>query len=457
MRKNLLDQLPLVPVQIEHVRAKEFGAICTIIDQLPEAVDLVYKAMTHRQGRVLNTGKGRPGMSAEQILRACILKQMSGVSYESLAFHLADSNTYRSFCRIGIGQKAPKKAALQSNIKRVNAETWEAINELLVCKAMALGIEEGRKVRTDCTVVESNIHHPTDSSLLWDCVRVLSRLMATAREEFGLEFSDHRRRAKRRLLSISNARSRKARKPLYRDLVKVTNKTLAQGQRIAEQLGTVKVQSLSELVQAGAIASELRRYAGMAKQVISQAERRVFHQERVPADEKLVSIFEPHTDIIIKGAREVEYGHKICLTTGVSSMVTAATVEQGNPSDSVLVTGMLERHQKLFGRAPRQVSFDGGFASQANLAVLKDAGVKDVMFHKRCGLSIEDMSSSTRIYRKLRSFRSGIEGTISFLKRTCGLGRCTWRSFASFKAYVQASVLACNFLVVARHVLAARA
>jgi IS5 family transposase len=176
-----------------------------------------------------------------------------------------------------------------------------------------------------------------------------------------------------------------------------------------------------------------------------------------PAGEKIVSIFEPHTSIISKDNRVTEYGHKVCITTGASVIVTDVLVEVGNPADATLAVKTIERHKELFGKAPKQVSFDGGFATRSNLSAIKAAGVNDVAFHKRRGIEISEMTSSRRVYDKLRAFRAGIEGVISFLKRSFGLERCTWRGFASFRAYVHAGVLACNLLIVARHVLAARA
>jgi len=327
---------------------------------------------------------------------------------------------------------------------------------MLVHKAQELGIESGDRTRTDCTVVESNIHHPTDSSLLWDCVRVLTRLMGMAKEEFGLEFHDHSRRAKRRAVGIDSAKTKPQRKSLYRDLIKVTKKTITQADSTAAQLGGVEPTSIAQVALLSMLSTDLQHYVDLAHRVIAQTERRVFDGETVPAAEKLVSIFESHTDIIIKGNRETQFGHKLCLTSCASGLVTDAVVEQGNPADSTLAVKMMQRHQELFGKAPRQACFDGGFASRSNLVELKQLGVKDVAFSKRCRLEIQDMVSSRQVYRQLRAFRAGVEGTISFLKRVAGLGRCLWRGFASFKAYVQASVLACNLLVAARHVLAAR-
>ena len=150
------------------------------------------------------------------------------------------------------------------------------------------------------------------------------------------------------------------------------------------------------------------------------------------------------------------YGHKVCLSSGASGIITDVVVLRGNPADSTLAVNMIERHKKLFGNVPLQASFDGGFASRKNLASIKKLGVQDVAFSKRCRLEISDMVKSSWVYRQLKNFRAGIEAGISLLKRAFGLGRCLWRGFESFQAYVQASVVSCNLLVIARHVLAAR-
>jgi len=171
MRKSLLDQLPLVPATIDHDHARELDAVSVLLDQLPEATKLVCEDLAWRGKKRVDPTKGRHGMAAEQVLRAGILKQVENCSYEMLAFHLADAATCRTFCRIGLSRRPPKKATLQKNVKRVKSKTWKTINDMLALKAKELGIDNGEKIRTDCTVVESNIHHPTDSSLLWDSVR----------------------------------------------------------------------------------------------------------------------------------------------------------------------------------------------------------------------------------------------------------------------------------------------
>lgn len=452
MREKIHEQQPLIPAPIKHGHADELEKISGVLDRLSDAAELIHSDLV-RPGTKPN--QGRKGMTAEQVLRALIIKQMNGFSYEQLAFHLADSNCYRWFCRLGIGDAAPKKSTLQKAIKRVRVETWEAINRMIVTFAAGAHIERGTKVRTDCTVVETNIHHPTDSSLLWDCVRVLTRLMSDAHENFGLTFSDNSLRAKRRLLGVANAKSNADRLRPYRDLLKVTDTTVAQAQRVAAQLDDVRVDGLMSMLKAQALATELREFVGLAGRVLSQTERRVLRGESVPASEKIVSIFEPHTDIIVKDRRETLYGHKVCLTAGTSGMVTDVVVEHGNPADSTLAVEMVKRQCEVFGKPPRQVSFDGGFVSRSNLADIKKLGVQDVAFAKKGSLQVTDMVKSTWVYRRLRDFRAGIEGIISFLKRGFDLTRCRWSGLASFKAHVAASVLACNLLIVARHLLAA--
>jgi IS5 family transposase len=451
MRETVHQQAPLVPAIIDHSHAEELKRISELLDQLPRAAQLVHADLVHPKTKRL----GRKGMPAEQVLRAMLIKQMNDFSYEELAFHLADSNVYRWFCRLGLGDKPPKKSTLQKSIKRVRAETWEAINSMVVQSAAQFGVERGDKARTDCTAVESDIHHPTDSTLLWDCVRVLVRLMNAGRDEFGIAFNDHSRRAKRRMVAILTAKRFERRIPLYRDLLKVTAKTVEQAKATAARLDKVEFADMMQMLKASGIAHQLRHYIELADRVIDQTRRRVLNDESVPAPEKIVSIFEPHTDIIVKDNRGPIYGHKVCLTAGASGIVTDVVVEHGNPADVTLATKMVERHCDLFGKPPRQMSFDGGFASRANLRAIKALGVKDVAFSKPCGMAITDMVKSTWVFRRLRRFRAGIESCISFLKRGFGLARCNWSGFPSFRAYVLGSVLACNLVILARHLNAA--
>jgi IS5 family transposase len=421
-----------------------------ILDTHPEAARWVLGDLV---GRRVSSRRGREGMSGEQVLRVMLVKQLGTFSYDELAFHLADSMSYRGFCRIGITQKIPTSKTLQRNVKMVSPLTLEKINHLLVADAATAEIEDGTKIRVDCTVMETNIHEPTDSSLLWDSVRVLVRLIERAREYVEVAFTDHQRRAKRRRLGIQHARNNELRLPLYQDLIKVTEKTVSAAERaMAAFSSTYPPEALEDPVIAG-LMDQLRHYVGLANRVLDQTRRRVLLGETVPATEKLFSIFETHTDIIIKDRRDSLYGHKLCLAAGASGLITDCHVETGNPADSTLATGMIERHMKVYGEPPQQVCFDGGFASRENLDDIKKIGVLDVVFTKSKGIDRCEMTENEATFRNLRNFRAGIEATISFLKRCFGWTRCVLRSLRSFRAYTWASVVTANLLLLARHSL----
>jgi len=452
MRRKVHRQLALVSTNVEHVHGHELARMSQALDAVKGAVSVVYADLVAAGGR---PDRGRNAMTADQVLRAMVIKQMHGFSYDELAFHLGDSWSFRSFCRFSLARPTPKKSTLQRNIKCVRWETWERVNQFILGYAQVNKIENGSKARTDCTVVETNVHEPTDSTLLGDCVRVLVRLMTQSRELFGIGFRDHHRRAKRRVIGILNAKTMKKRVPLYRDLIRVTERTMSSAHSVAHQLRHARASDLKLLLMSHAIVQEITRVLGLSQRVVDQATRRVLRGESVPSSEKIVSIFEPHTDIIVKDRRETHYGHKVCLTSGASGLVLDVVIERGNPSDATLATKMIRRVKALFGGAPRQVSFDGGFSSKANVAEIKALGVEDVAFSKHVGLEITDMVKSTWVFKKLRRFRAGIEATISFLKRSFGLGRCNWSGLPSFEAYVWSSVMAFNLLGIARHLLAA--
>jgi IS5 family transposase len=199
------------------------------------------------------------------------------------------------------------------------------------------------------------------------------------------------------------------------------------------------------------LAAEITRYVGLAERVISQTKRRVLYGESVPAGEKIVSIFEDHTDVIVKDKRDTHYGHKLTVTSGRSGLIIDWVVEDGNPADSTLVLRMLERQREIYGRVPRQAAFDGCYASKPNLKAGKELGVQDLAFSKKRGLEVLDMAKSAWVYKRLRNFRAGIESWISFLKRCFGLDRCTWKEAEGFARYVGASIVAANLLTLARH------
>lgn len=183
-------------------------------------------------------------------------------------------------------------------------------------------------------------------------------------------------------------------------------------------------------------------------QVIAQTQRRVIDGERVAAADKIVSLFEPHTDIMVKGQRDVQYGHKLSLSSGASGLVLDVIVKDGNPADSIRLMPLLRRHIRRYGEAPRDLVADGGYASAANLADAKALRVAHVAFHKPVGLTVEAMTGDRWLYNKLRRFRAGIEAIISCLKRCFGLSRCNWKGLDHFKAYVHSAVFTHNLVVL---------
>jgi IS5 family transposase len=443
MREIRHNQLVLTRPAINHPHARELEAIAAVLDAEPKLAEQVHQDRC----RGLNSNRGAPGMSGEQALRTAIIKQLNGFSYEMLAFHLADSASFRRFCLLPWGT-APAASTLQENITLIRPKTWQTIHQHIVQRAQAEKLEPGKCIRTDCTVTQSNIHPPDDAWQLLDTVRVLSRLVTKAKAFCPqLPFARRLLRARRRRQDILRTKDKKKRRWAYRDLIGVTEEVCG--------FAEAAIQQLAEVVQAEAasLRSELVNFLELGRKVIDQTRRRVVLEEKVSGPEKVVSLFEPHTDVIIKSGRKIEYGHKVCLSAGVSGLVVDVMVLSGNPADSTLVEPVMERVKSVLGRMPAEMAFDGGFASRANLEALKAAGVKKVCFSKRRGMSVEELAGSGYVYRRLWRFRAGVEGGISTLKRGVGLGRCTWQGASGFRSYVWSSVVAHNLLVLARHLL----
>ena len=441
MRQERIIQASIFDVFSAHEIGRELRAISLWLDGHRQLLSSV--AADLRRDGLKQTG--RHGLPAEAVLRCGLLKQYRQLSYEELAFHVQDSASFRAFARLPVGW-CPKKSVLHKTISAVRAETWEQINRVLLAGAKAAKVESGAVIRLDSTTSAALLHEPSDSSLLWDAVRVMVRLL---RQADGLcagaapVWRNHRRLAKKRALAIKYSRGQVERVKLYRELIAVTRTTLGHLQAAAQM-------PLSGGVAAEAWQAAVRHYQPLIEQIIMQSERRVLRGETVPAQEKLVSLFETHADIILKGSRTPCYGHKLNLTSGRSGLILDLVIETGNPADSERFLAMLDRHIAFYGSAPRQAAADGGYATRDNLDHAKARGVADVAFHKKRGLTIEDMVKSHWVYRKLRNFRAGIEAGISCLKRAYGLARSTWRGLAHFKAYVWSSVVAYNLTLLAR-------
>jgi len=446
MREKRTVQASIFDHYAEHEIGRELKAMSDWLDQNVDLLDWV--AADVKQRNVEKTG--RKGLTLESVLRCALLKQYRQLSYDDLVFCLMDSTSCQAFARLTLAW-TPKKSTLQSSISAISDVTWEQINQRLLRSAQKANKERGDMLRIDSTVTDSPIHAPSDSTLLWDSVRVLIQLLEGARAllkgHTTIEYCNHRRVAKKRARAICYTRGQDKKKVLYRDLVEVTRKTLD----YAEQTNL----KLLAVMPFAPLACELWRsqfnhYKPLILKVIDQTDRRVFQGEQVPATQKIVSIFEEHTDIIVKGARNVQYGHKLNLSTGRSGLILDVVIEEGNPADSDCFLPMLDRHIEQYGKAPSQTAADGGYASVENLREAKEWEVEDVVFHKKRGLKVEDMAKSPWVYRKLRNFRAGIEAGISLMKRAYGLGRCTWKGLAHFRAYVWSSVVAHNLALFGR-------
>lgn len=448
MRRKYNPQLSLFTTPSNNPIAKELEQISLILDENRKLVEIVYEDLI----RAKRADTGREGLTAEQVLRCTILKQYRQLSYEELAFHLEDSWAFREFSRLNREQH-PCKSVLQESIKSLSEETWEAIHREILGYAQTQKVERGRKVRIDSTVIETDIHYPTDSTLLADGIRIITRWLVQGKQlspQPGYVFSDHTRVVKKRVLSILNAKKEKVRKVAYRDLLMYAERVAGYAVDAIAELRSFEGNDINDTFGARALADKLERAVGILGKVMDQAERRVFKGEQVPASEKVVSFFEEHTDIIVKGGRDTEYGHKVFLSGGSSTMILDCLIVRGNPADTDRYRQMLDRHNENYGRMPSQVSADGGFASQDNLAYAKKSQVMDAVFAKKRGLSVLDMAKSTWVYKKLRNFRAGIEAGISTLKRAFGLDRCLWTGWEGFKQYVWSSIVSYNLLVLAR-------
>ncbi len=413
------------------------------MDRILRKADRVLGYVTADLTEEVSPDRGRNGMTAEQVLRMALVKRMYDWSYERLYDRVHDSIALRRFCCYEF-EMVPKPSTLQENIKKLRAETFEAVNRELLRFAKRERIEDGRKIRVDTTGVETDIHHPSDSRLLEDAVRVITRLLVDARRVFpraGIEYHNRTRVVKKRVFAIANAKGPQKRKRLYEELMGYGREVLGHARAGVKRLRRLEG-SREEKKAASLVAVSLKEYADFLAKIVNQTMRRVIDGESVPAAEKVVSIFEPHTDIIKKGGRETLFGHKVCFTAGRRSLVLDCMILKGNPADATLYGDALDRHRKHYGYAPEAVATDSGFASVANAEYARAQGVKEACFSRPVGEVFKDLEKG--VIKILSRFRAGVEGIISTLKRAVGLGRCLWKGFESFESYVWSGLVANN-------------
>lgn len=431
--------------------------ISDVLDRHGSLVDAVHRDLV----RGLKHSKtGRNGMTATQLLRSYVLWRIKNWDMRELRERIADGIAVRLFTRFNSGC-VPNHQTFNRNFNRLTPETIRLLNHAVIQVAVDLGVEDGRKQRMDTTVVQSNIHFPTDSGLLWDVVRVHTRLVKQLRDVFGPalrgHFSDRKRRAKRRMHEISRmtgkSRSRQhVRK--YRDLLHVTEEVIQKAAAIAAEAKPL-IEGLDPMSAAIAntLVADIKEYGDLGQRVVSQSRRRVIDGEQVPVEEKLFSIFEPHTDLIKRGKIQtpVEFGHKVLIVESGNGLITDYRVLDGNPHDQDQLQPSLEQHRKVFGKPPNLLATDRGFHSDDNLAACKKAGVINECIPQCGGQKTPQRMAHERskVFKQGQRFRAGSEGRISVLFRGRGMKRCLRRGRKRFETFVGAAVLANNLLVLA--------
>ncbi len=442
MRETRIAQASIFESYSKHELGQRLKLLSGLLDQYPEILDLIAEDLIRKPSMC----RGRTGLSVESIFRCLLLKQQLRVSYEQLAFHLSDSLTYRTFARLP-HHCFPSRSTLQATIRQVTAETLEKVHVALSQRWIENATISIDKLRIDSTVVASNIAPPSDSQLLNDAVRVLSRTLAKSKSiaDIKIRFTDQRRRSKSLAFRIFNAKNT-VKEGLYPDLLKIASIVIAQVNR---GIDIVTQQNTDSPKQRKWI-DTLTHYRNLTLRIVNQTERRIIHKEKIPSSEKIVSLFEEHTDIIVKGFRDVQYGHKINLSSEVNGFITYLSIEDGNPSDSDLFLPVLDFHQSTLKTLPDSVVADGGYASKKNVVEGRSLGVKRVVFHKPVGLSLQAMGVKQKTFDKLRHFRAGIEGNISELKRAFGAGKAKWKGLDGFNAFVWSAVLSYNLTRLAR-------
>ena len=416
----------------------------------------VYEALVNRSPK--SRTRGRRGTPAEVVLRLLLLKHVRNWSYEAVEREVRANLVYRSFTRVG-GGKVPDDTVMNKWALALGPEVIENLHKRVVAIAQEKKVVEGRKMRIDTTVVETNIHYPTDSSLLGDGVRVLTRAMkriAATVGDAGAKLRDRSRSVKYRILEIGRAARSKGgagKERLqqgYEKLLASVSRVVGQAKCFSREIATGVKTSRDVFKQAAleGLRKELDTMAPRVKQVMQQARARVFGGDtHVP--EKLVSIFEPTTEIIRKGkaSKPTEFGKMVKIQEGENQIITSFEVYETRPNDSALLIPAIESHEEQLGRTPRVVAGDAAFYSAANEKEAHEKGVKRVCVPNRSTKSAErKREQRKRWFKQGQRWRTGCEGRISVLKRRHGLRRCLYKGDAGMKRWVGLGVIADNLI-----------
>jgi transposase, IS5 family len=425
-----------------------------------QIVAAVYEALAkrHRKSR----SRGRRGCPAEMVLRLLILKHVRNWSYDVLEREVRAKLVYRDFTRVG-GGKMPDAKTMGRWGLALGPQVLKRVHERLVKIAQNEGLIAGRRLRVDTTVIETNIHHPTDSTLLGDGVRVLTRTMRKITEiagAAGTRLRDRTRSVKLRLLEIG--RVARAKGPInqnklqqrYRQLLNATSRVVGQAKRFSEEIAQGVKRSTTVLKQLAleGLRRKLDEVTMLVRQVMKQTRARIF-RGNTRSEGKLLSLFEPSTEVIRKGkaGKPNEFGKMVKLQEAENQIITDYEVYARRPYDSDLLIAAIETHQALLGRTPRLVAADAAFYSAKNEAAAKAKGVKRVCIPNRSTKSSErKREKRKRWFRVGQKWRTGCEGRISTVKRRHGLDRCRYKGFIGMNRWVGLGVIADNVINIGR-------
>jgi transposase, IS5 family len=423
-------------------------------------VDQMYEAQGRRHPQ--SRSRGREQTPAEVALRLLLLKHVRNWSYETLEREVKANLVYRSFCRIGM-EKVPDAKTLAKIGQALGADVIAEMHQRLVQLAQEQGVVRGRKMRTDTTVVETNIHYPTDSSLLGDGARVLTRGMKKIESKLGglkKKVRNRMRSVRKRVLAIALAQRHKGsegeqkRQREYRQLLRLTRQILNDTQRVVKE---VERMSPGRRHQVAKERAQLQTMAERLGRVVQQAKARILEGiTQFPG--KLLSLFEEYTEIIRKGkaGKPNEFGKLVQIQEAENQIVTHYDVFAERPSDRHLLAGAVQSHQKVLGRVPELAAADAGYYSQAQEEAVQALGVKYVSVPNRNTRSQERRKlQKRRWFKNGQRWRTGSEGRISTLKRRHGLDRCRYRGWDGFQRWVGLGVMADNLIQIGR-CLAAR-
>ena len=421
---------------------------------------LIQQELTRRLKK--SKTRGRPGTPAEVVLRMLLLKHMRDFSFQELSREVRANLVYRQFTRVG-GGKVPDDKTMGRLARQLRPELIKQLHDRFVAIARQENIIQGRKMRVDTTVVETNIHYPTDSSLLGDGVRVLTRAMKRVggiAAEAGTKLRDRSRSVKFRVMEIARAarskvpQNQEKLKLAYGKLLDATSRVVGQAKRFSVEIAQGVKRSTEILQQAvlEGLRKEIDSVLPRVQQVIQQTKTRIFGGETC-AEGKILSLFEPSTEVIRKGkaGKPNEFGKMVKLQEAENQIVTDFEVYQQRPSDSDLLIPSIESHQQKLGCAPHLVAADAGFYSASNEVVAKEKGVKRVCVPNRYTKSADRRrEQKKRWFRNGQKWRTGCEGRISVIKRRHGLNRSRYKGEAGMKRWVGFGVIADNLINIGR-------